>query len=213
MNCSYLKSFLFLIACLFTISIVGAQDFTAEIDSSRNAYKEAFLSDEHSPLGADDVKRLTFYAPDSAYRGIAKVKFIYDDQPIIIPTYSGKEKKYLRYAELNLTIKGKPIKLTLFKSISLAADPQYKDYHFLPFTDPTNDDDTYGGGRYLDLKKSDIRGDELEVDFNMAYNPYCAYSAGYNCPIPPPENAINIPIQAGEKKFAGTYKKEKRASK
>jgi len=213
MNCSYLKSFLFLIGCFFTISIVGAQDFTAKIDSSRNVYKEAFLSDGHSPLGVDDVKRLTFYAPDSAYRSIAKVKFIYDDQPIIIPTYSGKEKKYLRYAELNLTIKGEPIKLTLFKSISLAADPQYKDYLFLPFTDPTNDSDTYGGGRYLDLKKSDIRGDELEVDFNMAYNPYCAYSAGYNCPIPPPENAINIPIQAGEKKFAGIYKKEKPASK
>jgi uncharacterized protein len=213
MSCSYLKSFLFLIGCSFTISIAGAQDFTAKIDSGRKIYKEAFLSDEHSPLGVDDVKRLTFYTPDSAYRSIAKVKFIYDDQPVIIPTYSGKEKKYLRYAELNLTIKGEPIKLTLFKSISLAADPQYKDYLFLPFTDPTNDSDTYGGGRYLDLKKSDIRGDELEVDFNMAYNPYCAYSAGYNCPIPPPENAINIPIQAGEKKFAGTYKKEKRASK
>jgi uncharacterized protein (DUF1684 family) len=213
MNCSYSKSFLFLIGCFFTISIAGAQDFTAKIDSSRNVYKEAFLSDEHSPLGVDDVKRLTFYTPDSAYRSIAKVKFIYDNQPIIIPTYSGKEKRYVRYAELNLTIKGEPIKLTLFKSISLAADPQYKDYLFLPFTDPTNDSDTYGGGRYLDLKKSDIRGNEIEVDFNMAYNPYCAYSAGYNCPIPPPENAISIPIQAGEKKFAGTYKKEKRASK
>lgn len=204
---------MFLTGSLFTVLTAEAQDFIAKIDSSRNVYKEAFLTDEHSPLDTGDIKQLIFYAPDSAYRSTAKVKFIYDDRPVIIPTYSGKEKKYLRYAELNFTIKGEPVKLTLFKSMTLAMDPLYSDYLFLPFTDPTNDNDTYGGGRYLDLRKSDIKGDELEVDFNMAYNPYCAYSAGYNCPIPPPENAINIPIQAGEKKFTGTYKKERRISK
>ncbi|MFC6100642.1 DUF1684 domain-containing protein [Olivibacter domesticus] len=212
MNCFSYKLFLFLTVCFFTVFTARAQDFLTKIDSSRNAYKEAFLIDEHSPLDTADVDQLEFYTADSAFRSIAKVKFIHDDRPIMIPTYSGKEKKYLRYAELNFTIKGKPIKLTLFKSMSLAMDPQYADYLFLPFTDPTNDNDTYGGGRYLDLRKSDIKGDELEVDFNMAYNPYCAYSAGYNCPIPPPENAINVPIQAGEKRFAGTYKKERRTS-
>lgn len=213
MNCSYFKSFHFFIVWCFTISFVEAQTFQDKIDSSRSAYKEAFVTDERAPLTGDDVHNLRFYAPDSTYRSVANVKFIYDSQPVIIPTYSGKEKKYLRYAELSIIIKGVPVHLTLFKSVTLADDPQYADYLFLPFTDPTNDESTYGGGRYLDLKRSDIKNNEIIVDFNLAYNPYCAYSAGYNCPIPPPENAIGIAIQAGEKKFAGAYKKQKSISK
>jgi uncharacterized protein (DUF1684 family) len=78
--------------------------------------------------------------------------------------------------------------------------PQYKDYLYLPFKDFTNGESTYGGGRYLDFKMSDIQENQtIIIDFNKAYNPYCAYSDGYSCPIPPSENHLQVFIEAGEK--------------
>lgn len=198
----------FAIALFFCMTHTSAQNFLAETRVQREAYKQAFLKDEHAPLKEDDLKDLRFFEPDSLYKVSAELTLIRDDQPFIIPTYSGKEKKYLRFAEANFKINGEQIKLTLFKSVALMDNPQYADYLFLPFTDPTNDKETYGGGRYLDLKRSDIKGNRLVIDFNLAYNPYCAYSEGYNCPIPPPENALSIPIEAGEKRFVGAHKKK-----
>jgi uncharacterized protein (DUF1684 family) len=75
----------------------------------------------------------------------------------------------------------------------------------LAFTDLTNGEDTYGGGRYIDLYISDIAEGHITIDFNKAYNPYCAYSDGYNCPIPPASNSINLEIKAGEKMYKGPY--------
>jgi len=77
-----------------------------------------------------------------------------------------------------------------------------------PFTDETNDEETYGGGRYLDLNRNDISKNRLLLDFNKAYNPWCAFSDGYNCPIPPKSNDLPVKIKAGEKKFLATVKKK-----
>jgi len=77
----------------------------------------------------------------------------------------------------------------------------YADYLFIPFTDNTSGNESYGGGRYLDYKISDIKNNKLLLDFNKAYNPYCAYTTGYNCPIPPAENDLKVAIKAGEKAF------------
>jgi uncharacterized protein (DUF1684 family) len=77
---------------------------------------------------------------------------------------------------------------------------------FLPFQDETNGDDTYGGGRYMDLKITDIRDNRITLDFNKCYNPWCAYSDGYNCPVPPKSNHLPIEVKAGEKMFKGAYK-------
>ena len=79
---------------------------------------------------------------------------------------------------------------------------KYKDYLFIPFTDKTSGIETYGGGRYIDLVLSDIVNKTCTIDFNKAYNPYCAYTAGYNCPIPPKENDLPVAIKAGELNFA-----------
>jgi uncharacterized protein (DUF1684 family) len=79
--------------------------------------------------------------------------------------------------------------------------PKYKNYLFVPFKDMTNGKETYGGGRYLDLETTDIQNDSVILDFNKAYNPYCAYSNGYSCPIPPKENHLAVSIEAGEKTF------------
>ena len=80
---------------------------------------------------------------------------------------------------------------------------QYRDHLFIPFTDATSGEETYESGRYIDLEIKDIKGDRVLLDFNRAYNPYCAYVTGkFNCPIPPIENRLKIAIPAGEKSFS-----------
>ena len=78
---------------------------------------------------------------------------------------------------------------------------EYKDYLFIPFTDATNGNETYEGGRYIDILITDISNNTVVIDFNKAYNPYCCYATGYHCPIPPKENALSVTINAGEKKY------------
>ena len=79
---------------------------------------------------------------------------------------------------------------------------KYRNYLFVPFTDATTGDESYGSGRYLEFYIADIQNNTLQLDFNKAYNPYCAYAAGYKCPIPPRENNLPLAIKAGEKNFA-----------
>ena len=126
-----------------------------------------------------------------------------------MPTYDGTSKEFYRYAKINFNLNDKAITMTLYKSIALASNPAYKDLLFLPFTDETNNVETYGGGRYIDLSSKEISDNKIEVDFNKAYNPYCAYSDGYRCPVPPEENNLELAIKAGEKKFTGEKKHKK----
>jgi uncharacterized protein (DUF1684 family) len=106
---------------------------------------------------------------------------------------------YVKYGELAFTIDGKPLKLNLYKNIELSKKEEFKDYLFLPFSDTTNGKESYIGGRYIDMKVP--KGDTVAIDFNTAYNPYCAYNYKYSCPIVPLENVLDIEINAGVKKF------------
>ncbi|MEI9956742.1 MAG: DUF1684 domain-containing protein [Ferruginibacter sp.] len=94
------------------------------------------------------------------------------------------------------------MQLTVYQSKSLTKNDQYKDYLFIPFTDATSGDESYGSGRYIDILTTDIKNNTVTIDFNKAYNPYCAYTTGYNCPIPPRENYLIVAVKAGEKSFA-----------
>ena len=89
--------------------------------------------------------------------------------------------------------------MNLYQSLDLKKIEEYKDALFLPFTDLTSGVDSYGGGKYIDLKIP--QGTTITIDFNRAYNPYCAYNHKYSCPIPPQENDLAIEIRAGVKKF------------
>jgi hypothetical protein len=108
----------------------------------------------------------------------------------------------MRVGTLTFTIHDTTLHLTVYKSLLLSSNSAYANYLFIPFTDITTGDETYGSGRYLDIELSDIKNNFVELDFNKAYNPYCAYSTNYNCPIPPKENNLSIAIKAGEKTFA-----------
>lgn len=185
---------------LITVFLARAQDFKKETDKYRKKYKEEFLSTANSPLKEADLPFLQFYEPDSAYRVVAKFEKS-RGQSFEMPTYSGVNKTYVKYGKVKFRINGRKQTLTVYRSLSLQQLAKYKDYLFIPFKDKTNGDESYGGGRYLDLKTTDIKDGELVLDFNKAYNPYCAYSDGYNCPIPPAPNHLPIAITAGEKKF------------
>jgi uncharacterized protein (DUF1684 family) len=194
---------------LFAIThqITFAQSFKNQIAEHREKYKADFVKSTRAPLKEKDFKNLDFFDADSVYSIIADIEILQNEHAFKMPTYAGTTAEYVRYAKANFKLNGKNLQLTIYRNLALAADPDYKDYLFLPFTDLTNGKESYGGGRYLDFKTSDIKNERIIIDFNKAYNPYCAYSDGYRCPIPPEGNDLAISINAGEKKYLGEKKK------
>ncbi|WP_026899221.1 DUF1684 domain-containing protein [Daejeonella oryzae] len=201
-------TFLFILLCNFSsyAQEINQGSYSQQIKKHRQEYKDDFLKETRSPLLKNDLSKLRFYKPDENYSVNAAVEILQDQQVFKMLTFDGSAKQYVRYALLKFKLQGADQILTLYQSIALKDNEQYKDYLFLPFTDLTNASSTYGGGRYIDLKIKDISSGNFQLDFNKAYNPYCAYSSGYSCPIPPEENDIKIAVKAGEKKFAGTKK-------
>jgi uncharacterized protein (DUF1684 family) len=121
-------------------------------------------------------------------------------------TTSAKTLKYFyKYGRLDFMIAGKPCHLYVYQSKDLMTTAEYRNYLFVPFTDATTGTESYGSGRYLEFYEKDIQNNSLKLDFNKAYNPYCAYAAGYKCPIPPKENNLTIAIKAGEKNFGKSH--------
>jgi len=175
-----------------------AQQITKEREE-RNRYMK---NDEGSPfyVGKDSVSKFTalnFYPPDLSYKFIANLVPIEKKKMVILGTSDGKEKKYLEFAFAEFSSGNQKNKLLLLEVV----DPgPYWGTLFLAFADATSGDETYGAGRYLDVKK--VPGaTTITLDFNKAYNPYCAYSDNFSCPFPPKENILSIPIKAGEKVY------------
>jgi len=188
--------------------IVCAQNFSKEIDKHRQKYKQEFLHSANSPLKKTDLAFLDFFEPDSTYRVTARFEKS-KSTSFEMPTYSGMNKTYVKYGELKFRLNGRRQTLSVYRSLSLQSLAKYKDYLFIPFKDKTNGIETYGGGRYLDLKTTDLKDNVYVLDFNKAYNPYCAYSDGFNCPIPPSENHLSIEIPVGEKKYGKEHEQAK----
>lgn len=196
----------YVFAIILLQSTAFAQNFREQIEKHREGYKADFLKEEKSPLREKDLANLHFFDADSTYRVKAKVKILENESIFKMPTYDGSSKMFIRYALLSFNIKGTDYNLYLYKNIALLNNSAYKDYLFLPFTDETNNVTSYSGGRYIDLNTNSIKNNIVEIDFNKAYNPYCAYSDGYKCPIPPNENNLKTTINAGEMKFSGAKK-------
>lgn len=180
--------------------------FAEEIARHREEYKQDFLKDDRSPLKAEDLPKLRFFEPDENYRVTCTFERTPDEKPFELPTYSGITKAYVKYGVLKFELQGQQLQLAVYQSLRTRAMPQYAQYLFLPFRDATNDETTYGGGRYIDLKMADVESETVVLDFNKCYNPWCHYSDGYNCPIPPPENTLDVAIEAGEKLWVGEKK-------
>ncbi len=190
-----------LIGILFCHSTI-AQSFKEEMALYREKYINDLIAEERHPITADDKNYIRYYDADESFRVNATFVKTENAQPIDMPTSAGKIKKYLEYGTLSFSIENKSCTLKIYQSVALMEKPEYKDYLFLPFTDPTNGKETYINGRYLELSTKDISDNKVVIDFNKAYNPYCAYSDGFNCPKPPEENNLKVKIKAGEKQFA-----------
>lgn len=188
---------LFVGLCLATHT--HAQAWKDSVEVFREKYKKAFLEEANSPLKADDLQYLQFYQPDSLYQVEGRFSKISDGTIFKFPTSNGKIKEYIKYGEVSFAINGKALKLNIYRSLALMQIPKYRDYLFVPLKDQTSGKETYGAGRYLDVSIKDIKDGKIALDFNKLYNPYCAFSEGYSCPIPPKENHLSIRIEAGEK--------------
>lgn len=208
-----MKSFYLFLAMSLTITACTPTkvsqtnvDYGESLEKHRASYKADFLNTEHSPLTEEGVKHLRFYPADEDFKVTATFTKTENAKPFETPTSSGKKKAYVEYGKATFTIRDTTCTISLYISLQLQKMPQYRDYLFVPFKDFTSGETTYGGGRYIDLKTSDIKGkgkkQTVVIDFNKCYNPYCAYQAeGWNCPIPPEENHLPMYIEAGEKDY------------
>ncbi len=180
--------------------------FALDIAKHRAEYMQGFLTNPRSPLDSSDLGKLRFFAPNEKYRVACTFQRTQDEQPFDLPTYSGITRLYVKYGVLSFEIDGQKLQLAVYKNLSFGNNPIYVQHLFLPFRDATNDETTYGGGRYIDLKISDVEAAVPIIDFNKCYNPWCHYSDGFNCPIPPSENTLDMAIQAGEMNWVGEKK-------
>ena len=190
--------------CLFLIA--GCSSVHKEITAHREKYKEDFITDPRAPLKEEDLKNLDFYKPNPKARVIAVVRLTPGEQPFELPTYSGITRTYRKWGELRFLWERDTASLAVYQNLQLLTNPVYNDHLFLPFKDLTNGVETYGGGRYLDMSQKDADDGSVILDFNKSYNPWCAYSDGFNCPIPPVENHLDFPVYAGEKQYKGEVK-------
>ena len=172
-----------------------AKDYLAKVAAERTN-KDAMFQAADDPIPKTkhaEFLPLSYFPIDPDYDVPAQLKPIEDRAVMEMPTSTGTERRMRRVGTLQFTLKGQELKLTAF----VEADAKTLDRLFVPFNDLTSGTETYPGGRYMDLDRT--ASGIYEVDFNRAYHPYCVYNATYECPIPPPENRLKIPVRAGEK--------------
>jgi uncharacterized protein (DUF1684 family) len=188
---------------LFISFILFFQNTAAQNKTYRDSilsYQQNYIS-THEVVDKDDRKYIHFYDIDKRYCIIASLERITDTKGFEMNTSSGVKQKYFQYGLLTFKLHDSLMHLFVYQSASLMRQEKYKDYLFVPFGDATSGFESYGGGRYIEFYIADVKNNQVVLDFNKAYNPYCAYTTGYNCPLPPKENLLHIPIAAGEKNY------------
>jgi len=180
---------------VFAQTAQGQKDWQHWSDSLRTTY----ANPETTIMSAKEMegfKGLIFFPYNPVSIVKARFKRVKKGREFMMKTSTERTPVYKVYGILTFTLDGKKQKLELYQNVDAKRKPGYEDYLFLPFTDETGGTESYGGGRYLDLRISDVKK-EMTLDFNFCYNPYCAYSAKYSCPVPPAQNHITAPVRAG----------------
>ena len=178
--------------------LIGETEYQQKLNA---VFKDA----SKSPLKNKDLKSfkgLDFFPVDSSYIIIASIEKTPDTPFLGMATNTEEKSYYRKFGILTFTLKEKEMQLTLYESLEESENPVFEDYLFLPFTDETSGNDSYGGGRYMDVFKSNINTNgTLKLNFNNTYNPYCAYNDDYSCPLTPRNNHLSMEILAGVKDF------------
>lgn len=177
-----------------------AQVYEQVVWQSRFAKNDRLLVDKDSPLTAKqkrDFVGLHYYQVNSDYVVEAILSLKEQPDTVDMPNTAGQVEPYLHLGQAGFSLMGEKCSLEVFVAVDTAQGLVKR--LFIPFYDPTNEAETYGGGRYI---YPDYHGGkEIELDFNMALNPYCSYNPAYACPIPPKNNRLAVQIKAGEKDF------------
>jgi uncharacterized protein (DUF1684 family) len=184
------------------VAVTSSKGALADIISFQQGLDASFRDPEISPLPDRFRMRfdgLDFFEPDTNYRVWARLDRTPDALPFQMPTSTDEQAAERVYGILSFTLGGSSYQLEVYQSPELVLEAGYEDYLFLPFSDRTNGTGTYAGGRYIDLRIPE--GDSILLDFNKAYNPYCAYNPKYSCPLVPEVNRLEIEIPAGVKAF------------
>lgn len=195
---------LLVLAVLFVpCKTTRAQEERSRAAEFRAERAQEFSDLRKSPLEPAEVpkfKGLSYFKINPKFRVQARFVRTPNEKKFNMPTSSGTTKVYLKYGELKFKLGDTQHSLGVYQSEALSQTEKYRNHLLIPFTDLTNGKATYGGGRYIDFE---IPSAELvTLDFNLAYNPSCAYSNRFNCPIPPKENRVNAKITAGEKAYS-----------
>ena len=201
-----MKKVLLIFSLLFLMSC-NSQDKRALIGETEYQQKEnaRFKDATKSPLKKKDLKKfkgLEFFPIDSAFIVTAKLTKTKDASTFEMATTTDRKPLYKEYGILKFKLKGKDFQLTIYQNQDNLTSEEYKNHLFLPFTDNTSGEDSYGGGRYMDVLTTDEKPDStITLNFNNTYNPYCAYNENYSCPLTPRKNHLDIEIKAGIKSF------------
>jgi hypothetical protein len=171
------------------------RDYVARIASVR-ADKDRSFQSSNDPVPANrkaEFLPLAYFPIDPDYSVLAALKPATEQTRLMMPTSSGQQREMRRVGSLTFTLKGQAMVLTAF----VEAGAPDMNRLFVPFSDLTSGTETYAAGRFLDLDRTATQ--IYELDFNKAYIPYCYYNAAYECPYPPPENRLRVPVRAGER--------------
>jgi len=188
---------------LLLLTTILTSDYTATVEAHRAQKNEDFKNEDKSPLFTKKERKefvaLHYFAVDEQYKVTAKYIPLAVEDTLEFMTSSGNPQAYAQVAMLEFTLHGQTLALPAYQGLELRQREGFETYLFVPFTDETSGEQSYGGGRYLDVRVPN--GDTLEIDFNYAYNPYCAYTSGYSCPIPKQESRLAVKVEAGEQVY------------
>lgn len=173
--------------------------YAEEITKEREDKDRFMKTSAESPFAKDKdaYKGLNYFPVDPKYRIVADLIPIENKKLVTLKTNDGKEERYQEYAYAEFDLDQFHNKLVIYEMMDMGP---YRGKLFLAFGDATSANETYGAGRYLDVAKTP-GATTITLDFNKAYNPYCAYIDSFSCPLPPPENLLNVAIRAGEKNY------------
>lgn len=192
----------FIVPCLLFAYISFAQKTYKD---SIESYFKKYVK-EHEVVTGKDKEFMSFFPANEKYRTACRFERTMNSPWFRMESSGPVRKNYRVYGIIRFTINDTAVALNIYQSQDLMTTQQYKDHLFIPFTDATSGEETYESGRYIDLEIKDIVNGIVLIDFNKAYNPYCAYVSGkYNCPIPPAENRLIVAIRAGEKAFRKSH--------
>ncbi len=190
-----------LIIALFIAGLSSSDAQQKNFIDSLNKYQEKYVK-EHGVVKGKDKSAIHFFPVNEKYNVNATFKKVYELNWFQMETSGKKTQTYRIYGVLHFKLNDTALQLNVYQSKDLMGMKEYADYLFVPFTDKTCGEESYENGRYIDIKFKDVEPGTLLLDFNKAYNPYCAYVSNlFNCPIPPKENDLPVTIKSGEMKF------------